>query len=145
MRKIFIAQKDHLHAVAELEKITFYEPWSENALELFLLEPNFCVACYENEELASYCTVTTVLDEAQIINVATDTCFKRMGYAKDVLDRVFWECKEKNIHLISLEVRESNIPAIKLYEALGFVIAGKRKDFYKYPRENAFVMIKNLD
>ena len=145
MRKIVIAQKEHLCAIAELEKITFCEPWSENALELFLVEPNFCVVCFENDALASYCTVTTVLDEAQIINVATDTCFKRMGYAKDVLKRFFSECKDKNIRSISLEVRESNIPAINLYEELGFVIAGKRKDFYKNPRENAFVMIKNLD
>jgi ribosomal-protein-alanine N-acetyltransferase len=145
MKEIVIAQKDHLHAISELEKITFFEPWSEKALELFIEAPNFCVACLKSDELASYCTVTTILDEAQIINVATNTVFKRMGYAKEVLERVFSECKERNIKLISLEVRESNIPAINLYENLGFTIAGKRKDFYKNPRENAFVMIKNLD
>ena len=145
MKEAIIAQKEHLSAIAELEKATFLEPWSEVALELFLEKDNFCVAMFINEKLASYCTVTTVLDEAQIINVATNTYFKRMGCAKQTLDMVFSECKKRNISLISLEVRESNLPAIALYEGLGFSIAGKRKNFYTNPRENALVMIKNLD
>ena len=99
----------------------------------------------EDDELASYCTVVTVLDEAQIINVATDISLRGRGYAKAVLEAVFEECKKRGISFISLEVRESNLPAISLYQSLGFTTEGKRKDFYKNPRENALVMIKNLD
>lgn len=145
MSEIVLAQKEHLSAIAELEKATFFEPWSERALELFLTDSSFCVACITDGELACYCTVTTVLDEAQIINVATDVRFKRRGCAKKVISAVFDECEKRNITSVSLEVRESNMPAITLYETLGFAIAGKRKDFYKNPRENALVMIKNLD
>ena len=145
MREITIARKEHISALAELERTTFSDPWSEKALELFLEEQNFCVACFEDGELASYCTVTTVLDEAQIVNVATDSHFKRMGCAREVLDGVIFECQKRKITLISLEVREGNAPAIALYTKLGFTVAGKRKDFYKNPRENALVMIKNLD
>ena len=145
MREIKIAKKEHISALANLEKETFFEPWSEKSLELFLEEQNFCVACLIDGELASYCTVTTVLDEAQIVNVATDSNFKRMGCAREVLDGVIFECQKRKITLISLEVREGNAPAIALYTKLGFTVAGKRKDFYKNPRENALVMIKNLD
>jgi ribosomal-protein-alanine N-acetyltransferase len=68
-----------------------------------------------------------------------------MGYAKTVIEAVFAECYKRGINSISLEVRESNVLAISLYQSFGFKIEGKRKDFYKNPRENAFVMIKNLD
>jgi ribosomal-protein-alanine N-acetyltransferase len=68
-----------------------------------------------------------------------------INYAKDVLLKVFEECTKRGIVFISLEVRESNVPAISLYQSLGFTIEGTRKNFYSNPRENAFVMIKNLD
>lgn len=145
MRDIIIAKREHLPHIATLESKTFDEPWSEQALELFLKENAFCVACYENDELASYCTVMTVLDEAQIINVATDNKYKRQGCGADVIKSVLEECTERALKMVSLEVRESNVPAITLYKNFGFSIEGKRKDFYKNPRENALVMIKNLD
>ena len=145
MKEIIIAKKEHLGAIAELERETFFEPWSEQALELFVSENNFSIACVVDGCIASYCTVTTVLDEAQIINVATDKRYRRTGCAKDVLNAVLLECKKRGINLISLEVRHSNASAIALYEGIGFTVAGMRKDFYNNPRENALVMIRNLD
>ena len=143
MKEILLAKKEHLSLVASLERETFSSPWSENALELFLDEKNFCVVMLVDGELASYCTVTTVLDEAQIINVATAESYKRQGCAKAVLERVLDECSKRGIGYISLEVRESNKGAISLYQNLGFNIVGKRIGFYSNPRENAVVMVKN--
>lgn len=145
MSELFLAGAKELPLVAELEKKTFFEPWSEHALELFLTDGAFLVVCFEDGSLASYCSVTHVLDEAQIINVATDPAFKRRGCARRVLKRVFEECAARSINSISLEVRESNSAAISLYTQLGFTTAGIRRDFYKNPRENALVMIKNID
>lgn len=145
MSEVILAKREHLPLVAELERSTFHEPWSESALELFLGENAFCAICVDGGALTSYCTVTTVLDEAQIINVATDICHRGKGFAASVLEFVADECKNRGINLISLEVRESNSIAIALYERYGFEIAGKRKDFYKNPRENALVMLKKLD
>ncbi len=145
MREIIIAKREHLPNIAILESKTFDEPWSEKALELFLNENAFCVACFEDDGLASYCTVMTVLDEAQIINVATDDKYKRRGCGSAVISFVLEECARRALNTVSLEVRESNIPAIALYKSFGFSAEGKRKDFYKNPRENALVMIKNLD
>lgn len=145
MKKILFAKKEHLPLVADIEKIVFSEPCSEKGLELFLEDKNLCICCFEDDTLVSYCTLVTVLDEAQIINVATSPEFRSRGYAREVIFSVLNECKKRGITLISLEVRESNVPAIELYTSFGFTIEGKRKDFYKNPRENAFVMIKNLD
>jgi ribosomal-protein-alanine N-acetyltransferase len=143
MKELLLAKKEHLSLVAMLEEKTFSAPWTEKALEFFLDELNFCVILLEDGDLASYCTVTTVLDEAQIINVATDSRFKRMGMAEQVLFRVFEECSNRGIVSISLEVRESNEGAIALYKKLGFEVLGKRKNFYTEPIENALVMVKN--
>lgn len=143
MKEILIAKKEHLSLVASLERETFSSPWSENALELFLDEKNFCVVMLVDGELASYCTVTTVLDEAQIINVATDCRYKRRGCAQSVLDGVLDECSRRGVVSISLEVRESNEGAIALYSKLGFAVLGTRKNFYTDPTENALVMVKN--
>lgn len=143
MREIILANKEHLPLVAALEKITFSAPWTEKSLEFFLDELNFCAMLLDDGELASYCTVTTVLDEAQIVNVATDPRFKRQGFAKSVLEYVFEECRKREISSVSLEVRESNEGAIALYRALGFEVLGKRKNFYADPTEDALVMVKN--
>ena len=145
MKYIILAKKENLPQIANLEKEIFSEPWSEASLELCLTEKAFCVCCFEDDVLTSYCTLITVLDEAQIINVATNKAFRGKGYAKDVLLKVFEECTKRGIVFISLEVRESNVPAISLYQSLGFTIEGTRKNFYSNPRENAFVMIKKLD
>lgn len=145
MNGIILAKKEHLSLIANLEKEIFSDPCSEKGLEIFLKDNAFCVCCFEDDTLASYCTLITVLDEAQIINVATSFDLRGKGYAKSVLNAVFDECRKREIASVSLEVRESNMPAISLYESLGFTIVGKRKDFYKRPREDAYVMIKNLD
>ncbi len=145
MRKIILAKKEHLPLIADIELKVFAEPWSEKSLELCLTENAFCICCFEDNVLVSYCTVITVLNEAQIINVATSPEYRGRGYAKEVLKTLVLECQNRNINIISLEVRESNIAAISLYSTLDFKIEGKRKDFYKNPRENALIMIKNLD
>jgi ribosomal-protein-alanine N-acetyltransferase len=43
---------------------------------------------------------------------------------------------------VILEVRTGNTPAIRLYEKLGFRVAGTRRDFYERPREDAYVMVR---
>lgn len=145
MKKVVLAKKEHLPQIANIEKEVFSDPCSEKGLELFLTDNAFCICRFEGDELVSYCTLITVLDEAQIINVATSVACRCKGYAKDVINAVFEECKKRGLTFISLEVRESNTPAISLYKSFGFTVEGTRKDFYKNPRENALVMIKKLD
>lgn len=146
MKKAIIAKKEHIPLIAELEIKTFVHPWSESSLNSFFETGSaIYVVSMEEDELASYCTMLLVLDEVQIINVATNEKYKRQGYADAVIGFALKETKNRKLRTVSLEVRESNSPAIALYEKYGFFVAGKRKDFYTDPRENALVMIKNLD
>lgn len=139
-----IVKAEHLSAIAEIERECFSEPWSEEALGLFVREGAFGVIVSYNGEIGSYCTVLQALDEAQIINVATRSELRGRGLARATVERVIEECKKRNIVSVSLEVRRSNVAAISLYEALGFCVCGERRGFYKDPREDALIMIKEI-
>ena len=81
------------------------------------------------------------VDEGQITNIATHPDYRRRGYGRAVVEALIKYAKNNGLDSISLEVRESNKPAIELYSQLGFKIEGKRKDFYVKPTEAALVMI----
>ena len=139
-----IVKAEHLPIIAALERECFSEPWSESALELFVKEGAFAVLGSYDGRISSYCTVLQALDEAQIINVATCAEYRGKGCARAVVERVIDECKLRNIVSVSLEVRRSNLAAIKLYEGSGFCICGERRGFYKSPKEDALVMVKKI-
>ena len=136
---------EHISAAARIEADTFSEPWSEEALKLLLGDgyPSFAVC--EGDELVAYIGTARSLDELQILTVATDARARRRGYARELLAHLDAYAKESGIFSISLEVRESNAAAIALYESCGYKTAGVRKNFYRFPTENALVMIKNFD
>ena len=144
MTEIKIAQKEHLSDISEIEKMCFSEPWSENALELFIKDGAFAAVCIIDGRVRSYCTVIQALDEAQIVNVATHPTSRGRGYARSVIERVIEESRARSITSVSLEVRVSNVSAIGLYTSFGFEICGVRKGFYKNPKEDAYVMVKKI-
>ena len=136
---------EHIKAAARIEAETFSEPWSEDALRLLTTAeyPSFVIC--EGETLVAYIGTARSLDELQILTVATDARARRRGYAREMLAHLDAYAKENGIFSISLEVRESNAAAISLYESCGYSTAGVRKNFYRFPTENALVMIKNFE
>ena len=70
---------------------------------------------------------------------------RRQGLGEQVLRALMEEARRRGVTHFSLEVRESNFPAIRLYEKLGFRAVGKRPRFYTDPAEAALVMTYNTD
>lgn len=132
---------EHLEQVAALERICFSEPWSVTALELLLGEAAGGVVCLSDGRVAAYGGIFWAPDEGQILNVAVDPALRRKGYGEAVVRSLLTMARERGCRQVSLEVRESNLGAIALYRKLGFSVAGFRKNFYRNPVENAFVMI----
>lgn len=143
--KAIKAEREHLAGIARLEALCFSEPWSEKALELLLSDTALGLVCLDDGGVpVSYVGMITVLDEGQITNVATHPAYRRQGLASTLLTALVLEAKARSLKTLSLEVRESNLAAVRLYESHGFSVGGKRHSFYKNPREDALVMICNL-
>ena len=130
---------------AELEKLCFNEPWSAKSLELLTNDGiGVGMVCRKDGIVCAYGGMMVAVDEGQITNIATHPDFRRMGYARAVVEALIKYAKNERLDSISLEVRESNKAAIALYTDLGFKVEGKRKDFYKKPTESALVMILRI-
>ena len=144
MVEIAIMTEEHISAVAMLEKECFGEcAWSEASLResLEVDGASFFVAI-KNGDVAGYVGMNTVLDEGYITNVAVSNKFRRKGVADSLISRLDECMEQKNLSFISLEVRVSNTPAISLYEKNGYKNVGVRKNFYRLPTEDAYIMTK---
>jgi len=132
----------HIEGVAQLERRCFSQPWSAKSLELLTKEGiGVGVVCSSDGHVCAYGGMMVAVDEGQITNIATHPDYRRRGYGRAVVEALIKYAKNNGLDSISLEVRESNKPAIELYSQLGFKIEGKRKDFYVKPTEAALVMI----
>ena len=146
--------KEHIKAVSQIERECFSNAWSENAfyqelenplsLTLVALHINDVSQQFTKEIVAGFVNVRIVAGEVYINNIAVSQPFRRMGYGKGLLLSLEEIAVSKNASFITLEVRESNFPAISLYASLGYKTAGNRKGFYRDPVENAVLMTKYL-
>ena len=136
----------HVPQVAELEKICFADPWSEKSVasELDNRWALWLVAV-EEERVVGYIGSQTSIDETDVMNVAVHPDFRRRGIAESLIIRLVDELKMRGSHALMLEVRASNAPAIALYEKLGFFEIGRRKNYYRNPREDALILRKEWE
>ena len=136
----------HLDAVEEIENVCFSMPWTRRELEN-QMNANSCIFLVAEDEdgaVMGYIGLMFVLDEGYISNVAVAPECRRRGVA-DALITALIERTKKNLAFLTLEVRESNIPAISLYEKHGFKLVGLRKNYYEKPKENALLMTLFFD
>ena len=129
---------EYVSDVAEIEKNCFSNPWNETVLEGEL--KNECSHIYvavEDGKAVGYAMLYIVCGEADIIRVAVLPEYRRRGIAEKLLLKSF-EVNETNE--VFLDVRESNAPAIKMNQSLGYVDTGVRKEYYSNPTENAILM-----
>ena len=137
--------ESHVASVAELEKLCFSDPWSENSIRYELTNPlSFWLVAMEGDRLAGYVGSQSVLDEADMMNIAVHPDFRRRGVAQSLVEALVTGLKEKNVRCLTLEVRASNEPAIALYQKLGFVQVGRRPKYYRNPREDALILRKEF-
>ena len=138
--------ESHVAPIAELEKLCFSDPWSENSLRYELTNPlSLWLVVLEDDRVAGYVGSQTVLDEADMMNIAVHPDFRRKGIAEALVSGLVAALKEKGSRCLTLEVRASNEPAIKLYEKLGFLQIGRRPKYYRNPREDALILRKEWE
>jgi len=139
--EIIKANYGNLDDINEIEAEASFNPWQKEITESYLKSENtvFFLALSANEP-AGYISLSFVLDEGSVLNVAVKKTFRRRGIAKALLKAAKAFAKDNKLAFLSLEVRESNFPAIALYEGEGFRLAGKRPAYYEKPKEDALIM-----
>ena len=137
--------RSHLPAVAALERLCFTAPWTEAMLEeeLYNDTASFIVAQRADGEVLGYAGLHVVLDEGYIDNVAVRPEYRRQGVGDRLLD-VFCRFGQAHLAFLTLEVRPSNAAAVALYEKHGFTEAGRRKDYYTDPAEDALLLTRRF-
>lgn len=133
----------NLDDVYIIETECFSHPWSRQSLENELNnETSLFLVAKEENEVIGYIGMSIVIDEGYIFNVAVRESYRNKGVATALINELVTYGKKNNFCFITLEVRESNQPAISLYSKFGFIKAGERKDYYSNPKENAILMTK---
>ena len=128
-----------------IETECFSHPWSKQSLEEELNnETSLFLVAKEENEVIGYIGMSIVIDEGYIFNVAVRESYRNKGVATALINELITYGKKNNFSFITLEVRESNLPAISLYSKFGFIKAGERKDYYSNPKENAILLTKYL-
>lgn len=126
---------------AEIEKLCFVHPWSEQSInEEMSKENSVFLMAFEDETPIGYVGLCTVLDEGYMGNLGVIEEYRRKGTGRALMNELIANCKALDMAFITLEVRASNTPAISLYKSLGFIEAGRRKNYYKEPLEDAVLM-----
>lgn len=140
---VTLLQQAHLSGAAELEKLCFSDPWSEESLSILIRQGGIGIAALaENGAVIGYGGMLTVLDEGQITNIAVHPDFRRQGVGRAVLCALIAQAQKQDISRLSLEVRASNTSAQSLYLQQGFETVGVRKRFYSHPTEDGLVMVR---
>ena len=147
MDKLLIlpATINDINEIWEIEKLSFSVPWTREALGMEIVK-NKCAKYYaaKNYEgkLIGYGGFWVIVDQAHITNVAVHPQYRRHGVGEAVMRHMLKQAYKLGLKDMTLEVRESNAPAIKLYKKLGFIECGVRKKYYSDNNENAIIMWK---
>ncbi|MFW6007211.1 MAG: ribosomal protein S18-alanine N-acetyltransferase [Bacillota bacterium] len=145
--KIGLLSEEDLSQVMKIEYKSFNSPWSRHSFLKDINENPYSIylAAYNGKKLVGYIGGWLVIDELHITNLAVDPEYRKQGIATRLLNTIIEIIKEKEMIAVTLEVRESNEPAINLYKNNGFIQTGKRINYYQDNGEDALIMRKELE
>ena len=136
-----------LAAIERIERSAYPTPWSRSMFAGEIVkQSSICVGAVDGEDearLVGYMIISRYADAWHLMNIAVDDDHRRRGIATQLLTRLFELTEGDDRRGYTLEVRVSNVDAIRLYEGLGFVARGLRRGYYTDNREDALIMWKD--
>ncbi|MDQ7090213.1 MAG: ribosomal protein S18-alanine N-acetyltransferase [Methylococcales bacterium] len=139
--------KDDLPPILKIEAKNYQYPWSEAIFkDCFIATSYSCWVCEnERQEIIGYAILSTGAGEAHIINISVDPLVQGQGIGQKMMQHLIAIARKK-AETMFLEVRPSNLGAIKLYNSLGFNEVGRRKNYYpaESGREDAVILALEL-
>ncbi len=143
--KVLALQREFFDSASMLERETLgEEAWSSEAIAETVKRNGCYFAAIKDDVFLGHGGFTYAADEGYITNIAVSKEARRQGVATAIIDKMSKKAENLGLSFLSLEVRESNFAAIKLYENCGFSVDGVRPKFYRDPIENAVIMTKRF-
>lgn len=135
-----------IQRILEIENDSFTCPWSEDSFVSAFNSPTIHIngAVDEEEKLVGFSCLQTIADEGEILNIAVSRESRQCGIGSKLMAYMLKYAKNIGVGTLFLEVRDSNIPARKMYESFGFVPISVRKRYYSNPDEDAIIMMLKL-
>jgi [ribosomal protein S18]-alanine N-acetyltransferase len=129
-------------AILALETASFSNPWTADSLDAMMQSPVAQLWVVRDEgQIVAFCACYVFGTQQLDINtVAVDVSRRRQGIARALLQRVLDATGARSA---TLDVRISNLAAIRLYEGLGFTITHTRPQYYENPKEDALILWRN--
>ena len=119
--------------------------WPPGSYTKLAESPGGLVLVYEaSGQPVGFLAARQAADEAEILNIAVHRDFRRKGVASALLLAALSEFHRSATARVFLELRESNLPALTLYNRHGFLPSGRRKAYYHFPTEDAVCMVRKL-
>lgn len=141
MLKYRLMTAEDVFLVAEIERKCFSDAWTAAMFVSILRDDNQLFYVIEDEgKIIGYAGMQLVLDEAQILNVAVEEEYRHKGIGRRIMKLLISRGCSLGMVRFTLEVRESNLPAIGLYKKMGFFEVGRRPNYYTKPSEAALLM-----
>jgi ribosomal-protein-alanine N-acetyltransferase len=132
---------EDLPQVLTIEQASFSTPWRRNTFEGLLRRGDAdLIGATAEGKLVGYAITWTILDQAELGNVAVAPDARRRGVGRMLVEAALRRVRRRGARECFLEVRESNVVARRLYEELGFTAIGRRRRYYASPVEDALVM-----
>lgn len=129
-----------------LESIAHIAPWSSDIFQSCWQAGYLAWVLEQDSHIIGFILISAQMNECHILNLCVDPLYHRQGYGEQLLRHALNAIYNKDIETVYLEVRQSNKAAIALYQKLGFVQIGQRKNYYPTQRgqEDALVFAKSL-
>jgi len=141
------AKPTDIKRMAELDKICFTLPWSLNDFKTEIIRNQiaFYLVFEADSEIVGYAGLWAIKPEGHITNVAVHPDFRRRGIGAKLMEELLKQSGERfGLTEFTLEVRITNIEAVKLYSRFGFKYAGKRKAYYRDTNEDAIILWRRM-
>lgn len=138
----------YLDEIAEAEKICFEnDPWSRESFVEAAESEGFCIILVKDMQMSkiiAYSIIYYAADQADLANIAVLPECRGQKIGKALLEKTMEIARDNGVSDVFLEVRESNFAARGLYQSSDFVEIGRRRKYYKNPREDAIIMVRKL-
>jgi ribosomal-protein-alanine N-acetyltransferase len=134
--------KGYIDAIFQIEQEQFLHPWKK---EFFYRELSHNIAWFyvaentKTKEIAGYILFWIIEETLELHDIAVKGSYKKKGIGRLMMEFMMETARDKGVEEMFLEVRQSNVEAVRFYEKFGFMQIDVRKNYYNNPVENALV------